>query len=126
MAGKLKVDQIEHSTAGSLDTSYVVNGSAKSWVNFNGTGVIAARDSLNVSGLLDNGNGDYSVNFGNAFSAADYASTGNSWSTGSTGFLLYGNASANPTTSASRFTTSSTTAFGDSPIIGLSFNGELA
>jgi hypothetical protein len=34
MAGKIIADQIEHSTAGSLDTSYVVNGSAKAWVNF--------------------------------------------------------------------------------------------
>jgi hypothetical protein len=38
MAGKIIADQIEHSTAGSLDTSYVVNGSAKAWVNFDGTG----------------------------------------------------------------------------------------
>lgn len=126
MAGKIIADQIEHSTAGSLDTQYVVNGSAKAWVNFNGTGAIAARDSLSVSGLLDNGTGEYTVNFSNAFSTVNYASTGNSWSTGSTGFLLYGSASANPTTSASRFTTSSTTAFGDTHIIGLSFNGELA
>jgi hypothetical protein len=32
MAGKIIADQIEHSTAGSLDTSYVVNGSAKACV----------------------------------------------------------------------------------------------
>ena len=31
MAGKIIADQIEHSTAGSLDTQYVVNGSAKAW-----------------------------------------------------------------------------------------------
>ena len=29
--GKIKADTLEHSTAGSLDTSYVVNGSAKAW-----------------------------------------------------------------------------------------------
>ena len=51
MAGKIIADQIEHSTAGSLDTQYVVNGSAKAWVNFNGTGTIAARNSLNLSSL---------------------------------------------------------------------------
>jgi len=27
-----------------VGTSYVVNGSAKAWVNFNGTGTIAARE----------------------------------------------------------------------------------
>ena len=29
--GKIKADTLEHSTAGSLDTQYVVNGSAKAW-----------------------------------------------------------------------------------------------
>lgn len=56
-----------------LGTGYVVNGSAKAWVNFNGTGTIAARDSLNVSSLTDNGTGSYTVNWSNAFNAADYA-----------------------------------------------------
>ena len=73
MAGKIIADQIEHSTAGSLDTQYVVNGSAKAWVNFNGSGTIAARNSLNTSGLVDNGTGDYNQNFVNSFSAADFA-----------------------------------------------------
>jgi hypothetical protein len=57
----------------SIPTTYVTNGSAKAWVNFNGTGTIAARDSFNVSSLTDNGTGDYTVNFTSAFSAGDYA-----------------------------------------------------
>ena len=56
----------------SVPTATVVNGSAKAWVNFNGTGTIAARDSENVSSLTDNGTGDYTVNFTGAFGAADY------------------------------------------------------
>ena len=59
-----------------VETGYVVNGSAKAWVNFNGTGTIAARDSLNVSSLTDNGTGNCSVNFTSAFNAADYAASG--------------------------------------------------
>ena len=66
MAGKIIADQIEHSTAGSLDTSYVVNGSAKAWVNFNGTGTVSARGSLNTSSITDNATGDYSTNFTNS------------------------------------------------------------
>jgi hypothetical protein len=54
-------------------TTYSARGIAKAWVNFNGTGTIAARDSENVSSLTDNGTGDYTVNFTNAFGAADYA-----------------------------------------------------
>ena len=58
----------------SVPTATVVNGSAKAWVNFNGTGTIAARDSFNVASLTDNGTGNYTVTFSNAFGAADYAS----------------------------------------------------
>jgi len=71
--GKIKADTLEHSTAGSLDTQYVVNGSAKAWVNFNGTGTIASRDSLNVSGLTDNGTGDYTINVSSAMTNTSYA-----------------------------------------------------
>tara|TARA_R110000803_G_scaffold39104_9_gene84328 strand:- start:213 stop:587 length:375 start_codon:yes stop_codon:yes gene_type:complete len=122
---ELRTDTITASD-GTSPVTLTKQAAARAWVNFNGTGTVAARDSLNVSGLLDNGPGEYTVNFSNAFGTVNYASTGNSWSTGSTGFLLYGSAQADPTTSASRFTTSSTTAFGDTHIIGISFNGDLA
>jgi hypothetical protein len=56
-------------------TTYSARGIAKAWVNFNGTGTIAARDSENVSSLTDNGTGDYTVNFSSVFGAADYAAT---------------------------------------------------
>ena len=46
---------------------------AKAWVNFNGTGTIAIRQSGNVSSLTDNGTGDYTVNFTTAITDADYA-----------------------------------------------------
>ena len=72
--GKIKADQLEHSTAGSVDTQFVVNGSAKAWVNFNGTGTIAARDSLNHSGLTDNGTGDYTASYTNSMGNANYVS----------------------------------------------------
>lgn len=48
-------------------TGYVVNGSAKAWVNFNGTGTVAIRDSLNVSSLTDNSAGNYTINITSAF-----------------------------------------------------------
>ena len=47
---------------------------AKAWVNFNGTGTVAIRQSGNVSSLTDHGTGDYTVNFSNAFADANYAS----------------------------------------------------
>jgi hypothetical protein len=47
--------------------------SARAWVNFNGTGTVAIRDSGNVSSITDNGTGDYTVNFTAAMADADYA-----------------------------------------------------
>jgi hypothetical protein len=76
MAGTIVADTLTHSTAGSLDTSYVVNGSAKAWVNFNGTSTIVVRDALNVSGLVDNTTGDYTVNFTSSMSNNDYSVSG--------------------------------------------------
>ena len=74
MAGTIVADTLTHSTAGSIATNYVVDGSAKAWVNFNGTGTIASRDSLNVSGLVDNSTGNYSNNLINSMSAANFSS----------------------------------------------------
>ena len=46
---------------------------AKAWINFDGTGATVVRNSLNVSGLVDNGVGAFTVNLTNNFSAGDYA-----------------------------------------------------
>ena len=46
---------------------------AKAWVNFDGTGTVAIKDSFNVSSITDNGNGDYFVTFTNAMPNKIYA-----------------------------------------------------
>jgi hypothetical protein len=51
----------------------VVNGTAKAWVNFNGTGAVAIRRAFNVSSITDNGTGDYTVNFATAMVDANYS-----------------------------------------------------
>jgi hypothetical protein len=48
---------------------------AKAWVNFNGTGTVAIRESGNVSSITDNGTGDYTANFTTAMTDANYAAT---------------------------------------------------
>ena len=45
----------------------------KAWVNFNGTGTVAIRESYNVSSITDNGNGNYTVNFTTAMPDANYS-----------------------------------------------------
>lgn len=43
------------------------------WVNFNGTGTVAIRDSYNVSSITDNGSGTYDINFTSALGSANYS-----------------------------------------------------
>jgi hypothetical protein len=45
----------------------------RAWVNFNGTGTVAARASGNVSSITDNGVGDYTINFTTVLPSANYA-----------------------------------------------------
>ncbi len=45
----------------------------RAWVNFNGTGTVAIRASFNVTSIIDNGTGDYTINFTNAMPDANYA-----------------------------------------------------
>jgi hypothetical protein len=63
--------------AGSLSVpvATVAQGTARAWVNFNGTGTVAIRASFNVTSITDNGTGDYTVNFTNAMVDANYAVT---------------------------------------------------
>lgn len=70
----------------SVPVSTVVDGSAKAWVNFNGTGTVAIRGSFNVSSITDNGTGDYTINFTNAMTDANFGVStfaGRLWGTGS-------------------------------------------
>jgi hypothetical protein len=55
---------------------------ARAWVNFNGTGTVAIRDSGNVSSITDNNTGDYTVNFTTAMPDVNYAMVGTSGSAG--------------------------------------------
>jgi hypothetical protein len=58
---------------------------AKVWVNFNGTGTVAIRDSYNVSSVSDNGTGDYTVNFSTAMSDTNYCKVGHCFYWGTAG-----------------------------------------
>lgn len=75
MASELRVNTLKDASGNnSVGMSYVAEGTAKSWVNFNGTGTIATRDSFNVASLTDNGTGSYNANFTNSMNDSNYAS----------------------------------------------------
>ena len=44
----------------------------RAWVNFDGTGTVAIRDSGNISSITDNGTGQYIVNISNAMLDDNY------------------------------------------------------
>jgi len=59
-----------------FDSEGIVEGTATAWVNFNGTGTVAIRDSYNVSSITDNGTGLYAVNFFVDYANANYCVSG--------------------------------------------------
>tara|TARA_R100001509_G_scaffold94875_1_gene54977 strand:+ start:185 stop:586 length:402 start_codon:yes stop_codon:yes gene_type:complete len=67
-------DSVNTGTEKSIDTSYIFNGSSKSWVNLDGTDASAtARDSFNIGSTTDTGTGNYKVTFTNNMSNDDFA-----------------------------------------------------
>lgn len=69
----LKINALQAVAGGAtVPIADVINGTARAWVNFNGTGTVAIRASYNVAGITDNGVGDYAPTFTNAFPDANY------------------------------------------------------
>jgi len=82
MASELKVDKFTGvTTAGSIDvtgegnstTTNLQQGLCKQWIQLVDTGSISTADSFNVTGLTDNGTGDYSVTIANDMANANYS-----------------------------------------------------
>jgi len=75
--GTLKADTLTHSTAGSVDTNYVVNGSTKVWATWDSANDPATlEDSFNTSTLTDVEQGVFKVNINNSMSNAYYSAVG--------------------------------------------------
>ena len=74
MPSVLNVDTIADK-AGTGPVALTKQEAAKAWINLNGNGTIAARDSLNVSGVTDEGTGEYSVAFSSSFANVNFCTT---------------------------------------------------
>ena len=74
----LKVNTIQNTSAAHSSTpEQIAQGRAKAWVNFNGTGTVAIRDSFNVSSITDINTGRYTINFtSGALADANYTFSG--------------------------------------------------
>ncbi len=87
--GTLKADTLTHSTAGSLATNYVVNGSAKAWSHFTTTTSTASYDDFNISSYTDNATGDTTLTFTSSMSNALYCHPGSSGGVSNGNGVLY-------------------------------------
>ena len=58
---------------GGAVTTNIAQGLAKAWLSMNGTGTIAVRDSLNMTGITDRGVGLTTVTIANNMGTAEYS-----------------------------------------------------
>jgi hypothetical protein len=73
LTGKTTAGDITVTSEGGAATMQLQQGLAKVWINFNGTGTIAIRDSYAVTSIVDDGTGTYTTNFSNAMSNINYS-----------------------------------------------------
>ena len=85
MAGTIVASTLSDGT-NSTSTTNCIQGSAKAWVNYDGT-ANSVRRSFNVSSVTRTATGQYAVNFTNAMSDANYAAVA---STSSINNSVYG------------------------------------
>jgi len=121
----LKADTIQ-STGGGAAT-LTKQSAAKAWVNFNGTGTVAIRESLNVTNILDEGTGDYTVNFTNSMANANYNNVaGGQHNLGHASREIRTPGDTTPTASALQLWTTNNASLIDFTFISVSNFGDLA
>ena len=129
--GKIIADTLEHSSAGSVDTQYVVNGSAKAWVNFTQVSTQAVRDSFNITSITDAGTGRTTpISYTNSMNNDDYVG---SWYTNASNSEaydtfdnVYTGGFGGKTTASCGIRSYGSSADVDSGICDLSIHGDLA
>ena len=121
----LEVSNLNDGTT-TVATTFVTNGSAKAWVNWNGTGTVAIRDSFNVGSITDNGTGDYTTNITNAMGNANYCYTALGGDTSASLSVRIENASNRTTTTIDLLAYNTSSAALDMQDLNGLFHGDLA
>ena len=100
----LKVNTIQNTSGSSSSTpEQIEQGRAKAWLNFNGTGTAAIRDSFNISSITDNSTGDFTINITTAMANVNYSVTGGIGTTTGNNCFLFVLTEQNTAKSASVF-----------------------
>ena len=99
-----------------VETGDVGNGSAKAWVNFNGTGTLTVNESFNITSVTDVGTGTYNLNLSNSMSSGNYSTSGGASNTSANNWFM-NNASAFHSSTIARFDSAYTASAVDSAIL---------
>ena len=98
----LRVNTIQDASGGSANSN--IPGAAKAWVRFNGTnGTITT--SQNVSSVVRNSTGDYTITFSSAFANTNYIMVGSASGASGVGVYCCESLSVAPTTTVFRLQT---------------------
>ena len=122
-------DSVNTGTEKSIDTSYILNGVAKQWIHFNGSGTVAIVGSFNTTSITDNGTGDYQVTIANDMGNDDYSVSGTMChpTTGNSSAARQGPAvNEHAVGSYQVYAGSNTTTLDDVAVINLQTMGDLA
>jgi len=110
---------------GSNQTS-IQQGLAKAWLNMNGTGTVAIRDSFNIASITDNGTGDHTGTFTTAMNNDDFVCSGEGGTESGGGSHMFLCAHTKATGSARVTNLSDGGGAGDRNIHGWMLMGDLA
>jgi hypothetical protein len=95
MASELRVDTLKDASGNnSVGTSFIARGSAKAWVNLDGTATFneaddEVNDSFNLSSALDIGTGNHKITYSSAMSSVNYVCTGEGGTKSATGSHMF-------------------------------------
>ena len=116
-------------TAKSLDTDYVVTGSAKMWANVDQTGTQALVANFGISSISDTGVGNTTLSYTNAMGSTAYVATemvgGGTGSTGDESFCCIPGTSLSTSSLPIRVRLDTGTA-SDADIVCIVITGDLA
>ena len=138
MASILKVDELQGITAagditvtseGGAATQSLQQGLAKAWINIEGEGTIAVRDSFNNSSIVDRADGRYTTTVTNAMNNTNYSVfyTGQKSGASDDGYVLGGIGTGGITATAVQITTQiGSSGHDDIPTVNVANYGDLA
>ena len=75
ISGQTAANSVVVTGEGGTTTTSLQQGLAKSWVNFNGQGTIASRDSYNIASLTDSATGETGINYTSNMGNSNYNAT---------------------------------------------------